>query len=685
MKHRRDIDGLRAVAVLPVLLFHAQVAGFGGGYVGVDIFFVISGYLITGILLNDLREKRFSIANFYERRARRILPALFAVAITTSVGAYALMTPDQFVDYGQSLVGLSLFASNVLFWLESGYFEASAEEKPLLHTWSLAVEEQFYIVFPFLLFILWKSNRRTGFLVMAMALVSFASLLLSQVMSVSAPTANFYLLPSRVWELMAGSIAALLGAPQISPRLRDVVAWLGLAAIGISVYLFSEATPFPSMYALMPVLGAAAVIMCASSDRYPGKLLATSPLVAVGLISYSLYLWHQPLLALYRIHSGPDVTAAGMMGAVILSVPLAWLSWRYVEAPFRKTAAAGGYSRNVVYAFAAVGGIAMVAYGALVSLGGVRLPFSVPPTVYESFARLKPDDNCFDIANSEELDAYLCPVGGSNAPPDFLLIGDSHGLSLKPAFDDAASKLGRSGLFVGYSGCPPLLGLRPDRRDQTIRNCQALVKRAYADAERLGIKTIILVGRWDLYLGDGELASAPLSKLQLLSQADGSPAVSLQANRRIFENALDLTAEYALDRGIELHIIRQVPRQRQSPESIYYSAVRDGRDAILDRSISRTDYLQQTQSADVIIARSQRRHRNISYYDVSDFICLESVCPVGTPGRSYYFDDDHLSLVGASLLEPLAMIVLEGALSGASENAMPLPKVAIAGRSAVRP
>ena len=223
MQYRKEIDGLRAIAVLPVLLFHAKVPGFGGGYVGVDIFFVISGYLITGILLEDLRQDRFSILTFYERRARRILPALFAMTAATAVGAYALMAPDQFRDFGQSLIALAIFGPNILFWWESGYFEASAEEKPLLHTWSLSVEEQFYIFFPALLYLIWRISRRDRAMLTMLGTLVLASLAFSQWQSAVAPTANFYLLPSRVWELVIG--------PHRASRHHGVLHWAGQASV----------------------------------------------------------------------------------------------------------------------------------------------------------------------------------------------------------------------------------------------------------------------------------------------------------------------------------------------------------------------------------------------------------------------------------------------------------------------
>jgi len=658
MKYRSEIDGLRAVAVLPVLLFHAKVPGFSGGYVGVDIFFVISGFLITGILLNDLQTDNFSILRFYERRARRILPALFAVALATFVGAYALMTPDLFSDFGRSLVALGFFGSNVLFWWESGYFEPAADEKPLLHTWSLSVEEQFYIFFPALLFLLWRMSRRREMLFTILSVISLISLGASQLMATWAPTANFYLLPSRVWELMLGSMAAVWGAPQISKRTRSIVGWGGLLAILVSVACYSEATPFPSFYALLPVMGTTAILMCADSQTYPGRLLSAQLFVSIGLISYSLYLWHQPLLAFYRIYSGTNVTISGMAVAILLSIPLAWLSWRYIEAPFRKSASRGGYNRKAIFTMSAIGIAAMIGVGGMVATDAIRLPYSIPTDVTDSFRRLTSSEQCFDIAGSHKKPSYLCVTGDATRTPDFLLIGDSHGLSVKPAFDAAARAQGRAGWFVGYSGCPPLLGLRPDRRDQNVRDCEALVERAYHDAAARGVKNIILAGRWDYYLGDGSVKLGGDVEVQYLSEGGAEAATTLAGNNRLFARALDRTVAFASAHGMRLHIIAQVPHQVHSPQAIYYAATRDGAQEISARSISEPHYRKQIAPADTLFKKAARLSDVVSYYGVSDIMCDGTVCPVGEPNRSYYFDEDHLSLIGAARLQPVATKIL---------------------------
>ena len=332
MQYRPEIDGLRAVAVVPVVLFHAGFQAFAGGYVGVDVFFVISGYLITWILITDLEKDRFSIAEFYERRARRILPALFFMMACCLPFAWAWMLPSEFKEFSQALIAVSLFVSNILFWRKTDYFAPAAEENPLLHTWSLAVEEQFYIVFPLLLLALWRFGRNP--VMWAIILLSLGSLALSEWGWRNAPAPNFYLIVTRAWELGAGAICAFMlrGRPV---QENAILSSLGLGLIVFAVVAYDGDTPFPSLYALAPVGGAALVILFSGPDTPVGRLLSQRAFVGIGLVSYSVYLWHQPLFAFTRIRFG--YLEDGMMLALAAaSLGLGWLSWRFVERPFRK-------------------------------------------------------------------------------------------------------------------------------------------------------------------------------------------------------------------------------------------------------------------------------------------------------------------------------------------------------------
>jgi peptidoglycan/LPS O-acetylase OafA/YrhL len=359
LKYRPEIDGLRALAVVPVILFHAGFELFGGGFVGVDVFFVISGYLITTILIEDIENNRFSLANFYERRARRILPALFFVMIVCISFAWIWMLPSQMIDFSQSLVAVSLFASNILFWQESGYFDAAAEEKPLLHTWSLAVEEQYYVMFPIFLFLAWRLGKNRVFWVIVV--IAAISLLLSEWGWRNKTTANFYLAPTRSWEIFAGSIAAFC-VQKRGVQKSEILSLLGLAAIIFSVFFYDEATPSPSVYILVPVLGAVLLVLFAAKETLAARLLSTRAFVGVGLISYSAYLWHQPLFAFARIRLSQDTSLYLMSALSVVSFLLAICSWKYIEKPFRD---GSKLNRNSILAASLSGICALILFGQL--------------------------------------------------------------------------------------------------------------------------------------------------------------------------------------------------------------------------------------------------------------------------------------------------------------------------------
>jgi peptidoglycan/LPS O-acetylase OafA/YrhL len=337
MKYRREIDGLRAVAVLPVLFFHSGSEWFKGGFVGVDIFFVISGYLITSIILAEKEAGKFTLLTFYERRARRILPALFFVMLICLPFAWYWMLPYQLIDFGQSLIGVPVFSSNVVFWLQSGYFEAAAEKKPLLHTWTLAVEEQFYIIFPLLIIIFWRRGK--NWLAVLFAVAAVASIGLAEWGWWNHPVPNFFLAPTRAWELLIGSLLAvyypMLHRRRYLPPVSQLVSFAGFVLITYAIFNFDKDTPYPSTYTLIPTLGTALIILFSNPDTIVGRVLAHRWLVGIGLISYSIYLWHQPLFAFARIRNF-DVPNSWLPSLLcVSSVVLAYLTWQYVERPFR--------------------------------------------------------------------------------------------------------------------------------------------------------------------------------------------------------------------------------------------------------------------------------------------------------------------------------------------------------------
>lgn len=337
MKYRADIDGLRSVAVLPVVLYHAGFHGLSGGFVGVDVFFVISGFLITTIIAGEIAQGRFSLVRFYEKRARRILPALTVVVLSCFAVGWFVLLPEEFRDLGQSALATALFLSNAYFNMTLDYFGQSAEFAPLLHTWSLAVEEQFYLFFPPLLMLLaLRPSWRLSWVVAVLSVLSFVA---AVVMLPMQPDWVFYQIFFRAWELGAGALLALTAfAPPTRRATRELLGCVGLAGILLPVTLYDATTSFPGAAAVPPVLGATLLIWIGAKGggSTVNRLLGWQPLVWIGLISYSLYLWHWPILAYMRITLGTAVLPLGLsVAAVVASIVMAWLSWRFVERPFR--------------------------------------------------------------------------------------------------------------------------------------------------------------------------------------------------------------------------------------------------------------------------------------------------------------------------------------------------------------
>ena len=335
MEYRKEVDGLRAIAVIPVILFHAGINFFEGGFVGVDIFFVISGYLITSLILSEKSKGVFKLSNFYERRARRILPALFTVMLFSIPFSYFLMMPNQLLDFSESILAVTFFSSNILFWTETNYFSAAAELKPLLHTWSLAVEEQFYILFPLFIILTWKIGKQNIFRLILIFLIF--SFLLSEWVYRFSPTANFFLAPTRAWELLIGSVAAfyLIKNKPVITKSKEHLATIGFVLILFSIFSFNANTPFPGVYSLVPVLGTLLIILYSSSNTFIGKFLSFNFIVGIGLISYSAYLWHQPFLAFSRLYFHETLSQSFLLIICIISFVFAYFSWIMIEKPYR--------------------------------------------------------------------------------------------------------------------------------------------------------------------------------------------------------------------------------------------------------------------------------------------------------------------------------------------------------------
>lgn len=444
-----------------MIFFHAGFSAFSGGFVGVDVFFVISGYLITTIILSDLDRREFSLISFYERRARRILPALFLVMLVSLLFAWIWLLPSDMKDFSQSLVAVSTFSSNVLFWYESDYWDAASELKPLLHTWSLAVEEQYYVVFP--LFLLWMWSHGKRFLLGSLILITAASFFLAQWGSYQKPSATFYLLPTRAWELGIGACIALYFSVRkitsetyISHSLtKEILGIVGLLMIGYAVFIFDKTTPFPSIYALIPTAGTALVLLASSTQTIAGRLLSTKPLVAVGLISYSAYLWHQPLFVFARHRTLHEPTSFIYIVLACASLIFAYLSWRYVEKPFRSK---GLLSRRTIFSFSIFGSSVFIVIGLAGFLTNGFDSRSSSSQIPANLIDRKVEVN-HGLSMSCEGSFTLSGDCRTHEKPEILVWGDSYAMHLVQGI--MASKHDAKIIQMTKSMCGPLFDIAP--------------------------------------------------------------------------------------------------------------------------------------------------------------------------------------------------------------------------------
>ncbi|WP_181164466.1 acyltransferase family protein [Amaricoccus solimangrovi] len=662
--YRRDIDGLRCLAVVSVLLAHAEIPYAAGGFVGVDVFFVISGYLITGIITRALRDGGNSIVDFYERRARRILPALFVVMLATLAVAAAALSPGQFESLAGSAVAATLFASNIYFrQTGAGYFGADLHNAPLLHTWSLGVEEQFYIVVPFLL---WLAHRRAPRLlaplvglVVALSFAWACYLLLRR----DAASA-FFLLPPRAWELGIGSLLAL--APPPLPRGRTpraTIALLALAAILVPVMVYSEATPFPGPAALPPVLGAAGLIWVNREGGNPvRRLLSTRLFVGVGLISYSLYLWHWPVIVFPRVYLGA-LTPALSAVCLALSLVLATLSWRFVERPFRGRGALLPGRGALFGASAAAMGVMAAAGLAVVASAG--FPGRLDATATAAFAAAEDLDPRSELCMKFNSDPFspTCRIGAAGeGRADFLLWGDSHAAAALPGIDLAARKAGRTGYAATRPACAPLLDTL--RIDQPMSERCARFGRSVIEAlrGRDDIPLVILDARWQLATEGTDIGanrSQPSQPALLRDLTGALPSGDVSRNYAIFEAAFARTVDAITATGRKVVVLGAVPEVGWLvPDRVGYGLMHHlpppaapAPEQVAAR-MARSDELFRTYAA----------AGRIDYLPLFAAFCAESCAVVNAASTPLYRDDDHLSRTGSiERVGPVVLAAIRGA------------------------
>jgi peptidoglycan/LPS O-acetylase OafA/YrhL len=643
MKHRSDIDGLRAIAVIPVVLFHAGVRHVAGGFIGVDVFFVISGYLITTILLEDIRKERFSIASFYERRARRILPALFAVLFFTSLAAYKLLLPNDAYEYGRSLMATLGFVSNIAFSRQMGYFDAPAEMKPLLHTWSLAVEEQFYILYPLFLFLVTRYFRKRYTIAIGSVLV--LSLAYSIGRSDTQAATSFYLPTTRAWELLIGGLLATQNLPKLRHQMSaNLLGLLGLGLISYGVFAFSAATPFPGYHALYPCLGAALIIYSGmAAEPLVGRALSAKPLVFVGLISYSLYLWHWVIIVFTKYYLGRPLAGLETVAVIVVAFVMASLTWQFVENPFRGRQAIG--SRTWIFSGAAVITLLFAAYG------GSAIATDGFPSRFSGEARVLMNGRDDYWKRRDECDGKICRVGVAGAPENFLLWGDSHAGALAPAFEQLALDDNLAGAVAFHSACAPLLQLK--RYGARAVDCTEFGNSVLEYIKAHKIKTVFLHGRWGLYTE----SQRPEQGAPLLL----TPSLRPEENYAVFSQLVHSTLKQLRDLDLNVVIIASVPEVGKDVPTALARTFMSGKPIEV---APRYDQFMKRQGRAFEVLRSAAGEYSDQIVYPHEALCDSSECSVVKEQWPLYSDDDHLSVHGAMYLTQMLQKLLQADPSG---------------------
>ena len=646
LPYRADIDGLRAIAVLAVIFYHADIEIFSGGFVGVDIFFVISGYLITTIISREVDENDFSLLKFYERRIRRIFPALFTVLLVTLLAAALLFSAQEFQEFGNSLIATTLFASNLLFWSESGYFDAPSALKPLLHTWSLAVEEQYYIFFPLLFVFLARYLRPTlKFVLVVMALASFA--LNVYTLNYDASRA-FYLPHMRIWELLIGSLLAVRVVPiKTNFRIRNLLAMAGLAMLIGPVFLYTNDTPFPGIAAAIPALGSALIIYSGINENqtFVGRILGFWPIVFIGQISYSLYLWHWPVIVFTKYYAILELKIWEMAAVLLIIFILSILSWHFIEKPFRQRTF---LEKRKIFGYAAIAMFSTLALGSVIyTNNGFPTRFSIHEVDRDADAQVIAWRKC-GVKIKKQSSLKFCNLGKSPSGPVFLLFGDSHTRAMATSIKVSASHAGVAGLVAYMPGCPPLLGVYPlDHESDTCDVFLEGVMNYIQDHPNL--KTIILASRWALY-SKGTRYKTESGNTVLLASITGSTPTD--TNTTLFKVGLARTVNKLLEMGRAVVIVGQVPEIGYDVPSAFSIAQRTGRDINQIIAPSLNEYIDRNIFVTTVI-KSLAENDNVQVVEPWKILCNKKNCLVAITGKALYRDDDHLSLFGAHYISDI--------------------------------
>jgi len=630
LQFRKDINGLRAIAVIAVVLFHFNASWMPGGFVGVDVFFVISGFLMTGIIFRGIEQDNFSILKFYVARANRIIPALAMLCLVLLVFGWFYLTPLDYKVLGKHVASSMGFLSNVIYWRESGYFDAASHEKWLLHTWSLSAEWQFYIIYPLVLVAMRKfmSIKAMKATVLLGTVIGFIFCVIA---TYKWPNPAYYLLPTRAWEMMIGGVAYLYPIALKEER-KKLLEWLGLALIIGSYFLISKENSWPGYLAIFPVLGSFLIIQAQRNDSFITNNIVSQKL---GAWSYSIYLWHWPLVVAIYYFSLNDMF---IYLGVALSVLFGFFSNKYIEKiKFRNDfIKLQSYLKcKPLYLVGLIFLTGCVVY----KFEPNKYLYQMPESVLKSFER--GNYECFDKEFLHRKNDFCKITEGSRK---LFAFGDSHSYSSLPAVEMVSKEQDFEMTYAGYSGCPPLIDVYPKRPDQNNKNCNQLNDKVIKYIIDNKYDYVFLAARWTYYT-EGEYSGGGIQYLV----SEESEGKSKQNSISAFKKGLAATFKKYSKIKTKVIVMLQVPMQKAQPHSIYYNSFASGKvkqELLNKSSVSIKKHLDFQKMTNQIIIDEARQYSNIIVIDPTKYMCENKICSVGDEARSYYFDDDHVSIYG---------------------------------------
>ena len=654
-EYRPEVDGLRAVAIVPVLLFHAGLSAFAGGFFGVDVFFVISGYLITAQLASSEKSGIALLGNFYHRRIRRLFPAIAIVSLVTAVIAYLIMTPSQLQPLFSSFTSTQVFLQNIYLWQNSGYWDQSLETSPLMHTWSLAVEEQFYLIFP-LLFVA-KSMRNAKSVLIGVAITIFVlSFFGALIRFGTSSTGAFFLLPYRAWELMAGAIVALyqLKGKQFfktKPNVSRLISNFGMAMIIIAIILGDKSTRHPGLLTLLPVVGTALLIAFGREPSLTSRLLSNKLLVAIGKLSYGLYLWHFPILALWRVDKGTELNGIETTAAMVLTFACSYLMWKFAETPFRDRVRT---SNKYVAIVATTGFVALVSIGIVGQNTVFGKKSNSELALLEAQARIPTElDNWIEIDFESPISGGSMGVTERSSPMgDVVLLGDSHAGALKDSLSAELERLNLSGVAFIRAGCPPVSNVIMDPPEKF--NCTDFNQIIDIVLKDTFVTDVILFSRWTFYVEGTRYTNYKGYRedgYEIKFTAPNKKFTSDEERISYLGDQIKLTVDRLESTGKKVHLIHPLPELGWDPISYAKRFIDQGISWHQKLDIPFSDHLERSRRAVEQLDRAASP--TTSKLNPADIFCDQQItnwCVASLDNTLYYGDNDHLNENGNKIL-----------------------------------